>query len=155
MLGKKTYVQEVLDIIRKFISTNKSPGYDNVPAVLIKWSADVIAPLLVKLFNRFLDLGIYPSCLKIARETSLHKGGDKSDCENYRPISVLTHINKVFEKLIHARLNDFINEHRILENSQYGFRKRHSTSHGITHLHEIIVESLEKKKSVCSSVHRP
>ena len=148
ILGKKTDVQEVLDIIRKFINSNKSPGHDNIPAVLIKWSVDVIAPLLVKLFNRFLDLGIYPSCLKTARVTLLHKGGDKSDCENYRPISVLTHINKVFEKLIHARLNDFITEHKILENSQYGFRKRHSTSHGITHLHETIVESLEKKK-VC------
>ena len=145
---KKTNVQEVLDIIRNAIKSNKSPGCDNVPAVLIKWSSHVIAPLLVKLFNRFLDLGMYPSCLKTARVTSLHKGGDRSICENYRPISVLTHINKVFEKLIHARLNDFITENNILENSQYGFRKKHSTSHGITHLHETIVESLEKKK-VC------
>ena len=61
---------------------------------------------------------------------------------------MLTHLNKIFEKLIHARLNDFITEQNILENSQYGFRKKHSTSHGITHLHETVIESLEKKK-VC------
>ena len=48
--------------------------------------------------------------------------------------------------MIHARLNDFITEHNILENSQYGFRKKHSTSLGITHLHETIIEGLEKKK---------
>ena len=145
---KKTDVQEVLDIIKNAISLHKSPGCDNVPAVLIKWSSFVIAPLLVLLFNRFLDLGIYPNCLKTARVTSLHKGGERLIIENYRPISVLTHINKIFEKLIHARLNDFITEHNILENSQYGFRKKHSTSHGITHLHETIIEGLEKKK-VC------
>ena len=145
---KKTDVKEVLDIIKNALDSSKSPGCDNIPAVLIKCCAHVIAPVLVKFFNRFLDLGIYPDCLKTARVTSLHKGGDRLDCGNYRPISVLTQINKIFEKLIHARLNDFIMENNILENSQYGFRKKHSTSHGITHLHEAIVNSLEKKK-VC------
>ena len=91
----------------------------------------------------------------MARVTSLHKGGERLIKENYRPISVLTHINKMLEKLIHARLNDFITEHNILENSQYGFRKKHSTSHGITHLHETIIEALEKKKSVCGTIYRP
>ena len=145
---KKTDVKEVLDIIKNALDSSKSPGCDNIPAVLIKCCAHVIAPVLVKFFNRFLDLGIYPNCLKTARVTSLHKGGDRLNCENYRPISVLTQINKIFERLIHARLNDFIIENNILENSQYGFRKKHSTSHGITHLHEAIVKSLEKKK-VC------
>ena len=135
---KKTDVKEVLDIIKNALDSSKSPGCDNIPAVLIKCCAHVIAPVLVKFFNRFLDLGIYPDCLKTARVTSLHKGGDRLDCGNYRPISVLTQINKIFEKLIHARLNDFIMENNILENSQYGFRKKHSTSHGITHLHEAI-----------------
>ena len=148
----KTNVQEVLDIIQNALSSNKSPGCDNVPAVLIKWSSHVIAPLLVKFFNRFLDLGLYPNCLKIARVTSLHKGGDRSICDNYRPISVLTQINKIFEKLIRARLNDFITVNNILENSQYGFRKGHSTSHGITHLHETIVE-FRKEKGMCGTVY--
>ena len=145
---KKADVKEVLEIIKNALSSSKSPGYDNIPAVLIKCCSDIIAPVLVNIFNRFLDLGIYPNCLKTARVTSLHKGGDRLNCDNYRPISVLTQLNKIFEKLIHARLNEFITQNNILENSQYGFRKKHSTSHGITHLHETIVESLEKKK-VC------
>ena len=98
VLGTKTDVQEVLEIIKNAINSSKSPGCDNIPAVLIKWSSHVIAPLLVKLFNRFLDLGIYPTCLKMARVTSLHKGGEMRVKENYRPISVLTHFNKIFEK---------------------------------------------------------
>ena len=139
-------VQEVLDIIKKDICINKSSGCDNVPAVLIKWAADIIAPILVRIFNRCLELGEYPGCLKIAKVTALHKGSDRLNVDNYRSISVLTHINKIFEKLLHARLNDFVTKHNILENNQYGFRKGHSTSHGITQLHETILKSIEKKK---------
>ena len=145
---KKTDVPEVLDIMGKDVKSHTSPGCDNIIALLIKWLSQIITPVIVKLFNRFLDLGIYPNCLKLARVTALHKGGDRSISDNYRSISVLTHINKIFEKLMHARLNDFVMDHNILENSQYGFRKKHSTSHGITNLHETVIESLEKKK-VC------
>ena len=140
--------KEILDIISKFILVHKSSGHDNIPAVLIKWSCKIIAPILVRLFNCFLDQGIYPDVLKIAKVTALHKGGDKSNVDHYRSISVLSHINKIFEKLIHARLNDFVNKYNILENNQFGFRKGHSTSHGITHLHETIIQNIEKKK-VC------
>ena len=97
-MWKKADVKEVLDVIQNALCSNKSPGYDNVPAVLIKCCSHVIAPVLVKIFNRFLDLGLYPDCLKTARVTSLHKGGDRLDRDNYRPISVLTQLNKVFEK---------------------------------------------------------
>ena len=138
--------QEIVDTIRKYILIVKSSGCDGLPAVLIKWSAQFIAPVLSLLFNKFIELGKYPNLLKMARVIALHKGGDRSKVDNYRPISVLTHINKIFEKLLHARLNDFITKHDILENNQYGFRKGHSTSHGITHLHETIIESIEKKK---------
>ena len=145
---ENTNIQEILDIIKNYINTNKSCGCDNVPAVLIKCFSHIIAPILVRIFNRYMELGIYPDILKIARVTALQKGGDRSEADHYRPISVLTYINKIFEKLIHARLNDFVTKHNILENSQYGFRKHHSTSHGITHLHEAIVQSIEKK-TVC------
>ena len=139
-------VKEVLDIIKNDLCISKSSGYDNVPALLIKWSSDIIAPTLVKILNRCLELGEYPGCLKIAKVSALHKGSDRLNVDNYRSISVLTHFNKMFEKLLHARLNDFVTKHKILENNQYGFRKGHSTSHGITHLHEIILQSIEKKK---------
>ena len=143
---KLTNEHEILEIIKNNLSPQKSAGYDKIPAVLIKWAAKVIAPLLVKIFNKCIELGQYPDILKIAKVTALFKGGDKLEVDNYRSISVLTHINKIFEKLIHARLNDFLIEHKILENCQFGFRRGHSTSHGITHLHESIISSIEKKK---------
>ena len=87
---KNASVQEVLDIIQHNILKNKSSGFDNVLPLLIKWSSHIIAPILVKIFNRFLDLGEYPNCLKTAKVTALHKGNDRSNVDNYRSISVLT-----------------------------------------------------------------
>ena len=64
---------------------------------------------------------------------------------------MLSHINKIFEKIIHEQLNDFLQKHNILEKCQFGFRKGHSTSHGITCLHETLIENLEKEK-VCAAL---
>ena len=74
---ENTYSQEIVDISKSDINLYTSPGYDNIPALLIKWSASHIAPLLALIFNKFLSLGKYPKFLKIAKVTALHKGGDK------------------------------------------------------------------------------
>ena len=81
--------------------------------------------------------------------TPLFKSGDRSDGDNFRPITLLTLINKIFEKLIHKRMVAFTNTHNILSNSQYGFRKGHSTYHAVTHLSESVIKHLENKK-VCA-----
>ena len=93
-----------------------------------------------------MKIGVYPDSLKVAKVTPLHKKGDKTVDDNFRSISVLTQINKIFEKVIHERLVTFINQHSILPNSQFGFRKKHSASHGITHLNEQVTKNLEAKK---------
>jgi len=113
--------------------------------VLVKWSIEIISPILTKIFNRFADLGVYPDSLKVAKVTALYKKGDVTNADNYRPISVLTQINKIFEKIIHKRLVAFIDNHNILPYNQFGFRKKHSASHGITHLNEQVVKNLEAK----------
>ena len=136
---------EVVSIVNEF-ENKKSCGSDDIPAILIKWSIHLISPILTQIFNKLVELGVYPDSLKVAKVTALHKKGDVSDADNYRPISVLTQINKIFEKLIHKRLVSFIDDHNILPNSQFGFRKGHSTNHGITHLNEQAIKNLESKK---------
>ena len=138
-------VSELVNIVKEF-ENKRSTGEDGIPAILIKWSINIIAPILTKLFNKFVMLGIYPDNLKVAKITPLHKKGDKSDPDNFRPISVLSQINKIFEKVIHVRLSNFVDKHSLLPNNQFGFRKKHSASHGITHLNEQIIKNLESKK---------
>ena len=137
-------IDEVANSI-KDLKTNKAPGYDHISPKMIKWLAEEIAPLIAKVFNKYLEHGKYPDTFKIAKVTALHKAGDTKNCENYRPISVLPQLNQIFEKLIHSHLTDFFNHNNILTKNQYGFRKGHSTSHGITHLNEKLIENLEKK----------
>ena len=123
MILNDTSDSEVVSIGSKF-DINKSTGVHNIPAVLIKWAIYIIAPILAKFFNIFMRLGIYPDTLKVAKVTPLHKKGDKTVDDNYRSISVLTQINKIFEKIIHERLVSFINEHSLLPNNQFGYRKK-------------------------------
>ena len=66
-----------------------------------------------------------------------------SEADNYRPISVLPVLNKVFEKIIHNQLVDFLDLHNIISKQQFGFRKKHSTSHAISSLYEKLIKNFE------------
>ena len=138
-------IDEVYKIIIA-LCTHKSTGYDGIPACIIKWSAAILAPLLTNIFNDFVKIGEYPSICKTASVTALPKKGDPMNQDNYRSISVLTQLNKVFEKLLHGRMVNFIEENNILCKTQFGFRKGHSTSHAITCLNEKLIENIEKQK---------
>ena len=148
MVLQDSDVNEVVCIVDNFLKKN-STGHDNIPAIILKWIINLIAPILVEIFNRCINQGIYPEILKIGKITPLFKNGDKAIDDNYRPITVLTQINKLFEKLIHKRMMTFTNENNLLTNCQFGFRKGHSTSHGITHVNEQVTRHLERKR-VCS-----
>ena len=141
-------IPEVVKIVHNFEVKN-STGNDNIPVILLKWCIHLIAPILTSIFNKCGNMGIYPESLKTGKVTPLFKSGDRTDADNFRPITLLTLINKIFEKLIHEKMVAFINKHEILSNSQYGFRKGHSTSHAVTHLSESVIKHLENKK-VCA-----
>ena len=108
------------------LKESKSTGPDKINARLVKDSAEVICPTLTKIFNSSLQQGIFPEYLKNATISPIYKNGDKSDCSNYRPISVLSNVAKILEKIVYNQLISYIKEKNILTNSQFGFRKSHS-----------------------------
>ena len=93
--------------------------------------------------------GFYPDILKIAKVIPLHKGGSKLDLSNYRPISILSPIDKIFETIIHKRLVDFWEKFDMFTTSQFGFGRNHSTNLAITHLYEKILQQRDENKLVC------
>ena len=98
------------------LDTDKSTGIDKIPPKILKWGAKIFVPLLTKLFNKCISEGIYPDSLKIARVTPVFKDGDKNDVTSYRPISILTQFNRIFEKLLRDRLYNFLGK-KYIKNS--------------------------------------
>ena len=112
---------EVFNLISGLKNT-KSNGKDNISACFLKVAAKVIAAPLAQLFDYIFYLGIFPASLKIDRIIPIYKFRDKSDVSYYRPISILSPISKILEKLIHVRSINFFNKHSVLLPMQYGFR---------------------------------
>jgi hypothetical protein len=87
--------------------------------------------------------------LKVAKVLPLHKGGSSQDLNNFRPISLLSIFDKIIEKLMHKRLYAFLEEHKILFENQFGFRKNNSTIHALIEITERIKESIDNGKFGC------
>ena len=105
---------------------------------------------LCEIINLSFTTGIYPDQLKIAKIIPIYKEkGCKLQCNNYRPISLLSNINKIFEKLMHCRLYELLNLNNCIYELQFGFRENHSTNHALLSLTENIRETLDNNKFAC------
>ena len=109
------------------LSVTKASGLDSISAKLLKDAAAVISRPLSIIFNKSLESGIFPDKWKRAKVTPIHKGNAKNDPNNYRPISVLPIIAKVFEKIAFDQLYAYATANNILTKFQSGFRANHST----------------------------
>ena len=99
---------EIIEIIEK-LNNNKSMGYIDIPIVLFKEAKLLISRYLAEsLYNECLNTGHCPDVFKITNVIPLHKGGFKLALENYRPISILSPINKVFETILRRRMIVFL-----------------------------------------------
>ena len=139
---------EILEIIKSLKNT-KSTGYDDFSTKFIKLSAPLIAKDLAKIFNLAISTGVYPDNLKIAKVIPIFKKGDQTSVNNYRPISILSPINKIFEKILYSRLIKYIDKSNILYKYQFGFRKNHSTEHALIELVDQIRYNIGGNKMTC------
>lgn len=111
---------------------------------------DYISAILANIFNQCMTREIYPSILKNARVIPIFKAGDPSDVANYRPISTLSIFNKIFEKILHSRLSNFLTINNVLSDSQFGFRSRSSTTLAVFNLIKDLLPSFhDKTYSIC------
>ena len=138
---------EVKSII-KSLKTSKSPGIDNINNMLLKNGSRNLVIILSYLFNACFNLSYFPKAWKHALVVPVPKPNkDSTNPMNYRPISLLCSISKIFERIILKRLQNHITNHSILPNEQFGFRQSHSTNHQAKRLVNIIQDSLRNKHS--------
>jgi hypothetical protein len=128
------------------LSETKSAGHDDISVKMIKIISEEIIKPLTYIYNLSFETGKIPNFLKIALVTPIFKAKENNLFENYRPISVLTCFSKLLEKLMHKRLINYVEKHRILSEHQFGFRKNRSTEHAILELTDKISKAIDEGK---------
>ena len=117
---------EVFNALVALKKTN-STGPDGIANKVLQLAAYLIAEPLAHIINQSFLSGIFPTAFKTAKVIPIFKTGKSDDVQNYRPISLLNNLSKIFEKLMYKRIVEFFNKHNLLYDNQFGFRKGHST----------------------------
>ena len=123
-------VQEIRDAFAK-VKTAKSFGIDNISSYFLKLALPFIENSLAFMFNTSIQTSMFPDSWKIARVTPIYKNGDRADKSNYRPISVLPVISRLFEKLITNQVYQHMEDNGLFSSGQSAYLRLHST---VTHL---------------------
>ena len=140
--------EEIANIISS-LNSNKASGPNSIPYRILFRLKNEISKQLADLFNLSFMTGIFPSVLKIAKVIPVFKKDSKLDYSNYRPISLLSNIEKILEKLMYKRLYTFLNNNNIIYNLQFGFRQQYSTSHALINITENIRKALDDGNTGC------
>ena len=130
----------------KNFKVSKSTGLDKIPAKVLKIASSIIAPSLTFIFNLSLSSGIFIDDWKNALVWPVYKGNDRRDMGNYRPVSILPIISKVFEKEVFQQLYHYLKVNSILSKFQSGFRPLHSTVSASIQMCDDWSDSMDKGK---------
>ena len=120
------------------LKTNKAVGLDKISARLLRDSAKTVAPAL-----RSFENGQYPSTWKCAKVTALFKQGNRTDKDNYRPISILPTVSKVIERAVHSQHYDFLDTNKLLSVNQFGFRRGRSIEFALAQFTDEVLENID------------
>ena len=137
---------EIMKTIEE-LKSKTSQGLDNLSNKLLKQiKLEIIKPLTL-IINQTLNTGIFPDKLKIAKILPIYKKDEEYLLKNYRPISVLSSLSKVFEKVMHKQLFDHFTANTLFFENQYGFRSQHSTEMAALELVDRIICAVDNKKT--------
>ena len=128
---------------------HKSTGPDAIGNWILKNCSNILCKPLVTLFNKSLTEGVFPSLWKQANVCPVFKKGSKSDKTNYRPISLLSNMSKVFEKIVYKRLYEYLTENNLLTEQNSGFKKNDSTVNQLLKIVHQIYQDINDGKDTC------
>ena len=104
---------------------------------------------MANLINLSFSTGLFPKILKQVKIIPIFQKGDQQDCNNYRPISLLSNISKTTEKLVHRQLYGFLEFNNYLYTKQFGFRNLHSRNHALITITEKITRAIDNGEITC------
>ena len=128
----------------RLMKTNKAVGLDNISARLLQDAASVLTSPLRDTINLSFEKGRFPSTWKCAKVTALFKQGDKTDKDNYCPISILPTVSKVIERAVHSQLYGYLDSSNVLAVNQFRFRRARSTALALTQFADEVLSNMDK-----------
>lgn len=138
--------QEVGKVITR-LQIKSAPGLDGIDNRLIKQTMLQILPPMTHIINTSLSTGDFPDAWKTAAVCPIYKDGAKNNPANYRPISLLSTLSKILEKIVNSRLMQFIEVNNLLPSNQYGFRKGMCTEDAVGDLTDLVSQILDEGKA--------
>ena len=126
------------------LNPNKSTGLDQIGPKILKLSAPLITRALTHIINISIATSEYPELLKKAKIIPVFKKGCKNQPENYRPISILPTLSKIFEKHVSSSIFEYLNKNNLIHKEQSGFRSQHSCQTALTKLTETWLDEMNK-----------
>lgn len=142
-----TTQQEIKQIVQNLNNSN-SIADDGIQIKFIKQNIDILSTPIMQIINSTINTGIIPANLKTSKIIPIHKNGPKNIHSNYRPISLLPTVDKILETVINRQLSTYLDTYKILDNQQYGFRKKSNTNGALFDIISYIQLNLDKKKKV-------
>ena len=137
----------------KQLKNMKAPGFDSIFNLVLKKQSDRFFQHLANIFNKCLQIGYFPTNWKLGKVIPILKPQkDPTSPKSYRPISLLSSLSKLFEKVIYSRLLQFTSENNTILNEQFGFRKGHNTTHQLTRVTKIIKQNKIESKSTAMAL---
>ena len=138
-----------VSFIKSSIDSHKLSGPNSIPVEILKLLKNGISQHLSDILDMSFLTGQFPSVLKIAKAIPIHKKQSKDDYANFRPISLLSNIEKIIEKLMYKRLSNFLDINDLIYSSQFGFRQKYSTTHALINLTESTKQTLDEGSFSC------
>jgi len=139
----KPVTPEIVGNVIDGLKPKHSHAKDKLSSKLLKSiKNDIVEPLTI-IINQSISNSIYPDALKLAKVVPVYKKDENYVFENYRPISILPSISKIFEKVMHEQIYNFFNSNNIFLNTQYGFRKHHSTEYAALEFMDNVIHSMD------------
>ena len=138
--------------VSKEISALKKNGNSvhDFSKIFLRNCSEFVSPVLCNLFNSCLLSEKFPEIFKMAKVTPVHKKGPKDDILNYRPVSILANLSKIFEGLLHRRISHYFNPQTMLSSNQFGFRRGKNTELACLSLVDRVMPAFtDKGYSIC------
>lgn len=120
-------------------------GYDEISSQVLKLANHIISPHISHICNLCFATGCFPSPFKTAVIKPIYKGGDRDSVNNYRPISILPTLSKIFERILNKRLTSYLTKFKLLAENQFGFITGRSTEQAVHELSDYIARQVDKK----------